>query len=134
LQPTKKGRSVCVSFFFFGRWPKLQTKHVIDNNRAACTATTQAPQRQRSAWPPLTTLKAHQGSRYGSWVSPTAPKAQLARPPQSCTKMDSSGSGKSLFFLPQLSQKFTFPPSTSKPDKPPPLTFQTVHFTSLERF
>jgi hypothetical protein len=41
---------------------------------------------------------------------------------------------KSLFFLPQLSQKFTFPPLTSKPDKPPPSTFQTVHFTSLERF
>jgi hypothetical protein len=41
---------------------------------------------------------------------------------------------KSLFFLPQLSQKFTFPPSTSKPDKSPPSTFQTVHFTSLERF
>jgi hypothetical protein len=42
--------------------------------------------------------------------------------------------GKSLFFLLQLSLKSAFPPSTSKPDKPHPSTFQTVHFTSLTRF
>jgi hypothetical protein len=42
--------------------------------------------------------------------------------------------GKSLFLLLQLSLKSAFPPSTSKPDKPPPSTFQTVHFTFLERF
>jgi hypothetical protein len=42
--------------------------------------------------------------------------------------------GKSLLFLSQLSQKSNFPSSTLKPGKPPPSTFQTVHFTSLERF
>jgi hypothetical protein len=36
--------------------------------------------------------------------------------------------------LPQLSTKSTFPPLTLKPDKPPPSTIQTVHFTSLEWF
>jgi hypothetical protein len=42
--------------------------------------------------------------------------------------------GKSLLFLPQFSQKFVFPPSTPKLGKSPLSTFQTVHFTSLERF
>jgi hypothetical protein len=42
--------------------------------------------------------------------------------------------GKSLLFLPQLSRKSVFPPSTPKPGKSPPLTFQTMHITSLERF
>ena len=42
--------------------------------------------------------------------------------------------GKSLFYLLQLSSKFGFPPTTIKPGISPPSTFQTVHFTSLERF
>ena len=42
--------------------------------------------------------------------------------------------GKSLFYLLQLSPKFGFPPTTIKPSISPPSTFQTVHFTSLERF
>ena len=42
--------------------------------------------------------------------------------------------GKSLFYLLQLSPKFGFPPTTIKPGISPPSTFQTVHFTSLERF
>jgi hypothetical protein len=41
---------------------------------------------------------------------------------------------KSLLFLLQLSRKSAFPPSTLKSDKPPPSTFQTVHFISPKRF
>ena len=42
--------------------------------------------------------------------------------------------GKSLFYLLQLSSKFSFPPTTIKSGISPPSTFQTVHFTSLEQF
>jgi hypothetical protein len=38
---------------------------------------------------------------------------------------------KSLLFLPQLSRKYVFPPSTPKLSKSHPSTFQTVHFNSL---
>jgi hypothetical protein len=41
---------------------------------------------------------------------------------------------KKSTFPPQLSRKSVFPPSTLKPGKSPPSTFQTVYFTSLERF
>ena len=52
--------------------------------------------------------------------------------PNKCSILQKKG--KSLFYLLQLSLKFGFPPTTIKPGISPPLTFQTVHFTSLERF
>jgi hypothetical protein len=42
--------------------------------------------------------------------------------------------GKSPFYLPKLSSKFSFPPWTRKPDKPRSSIFKTIHFTSLTLF
>jgi hypothetical protein len=39
---------------------------------------------------------------------------------------------KKTTFPPQLLQKFAFPTRKPKPGKPPPSSFQTVCFTSLE--
>jgi hypothetical protein len=41
---------------------------------------------------------------------------------------------KKSTFPPPIFRKVCFSPSTLKPGKPPPSTFQTMHFTSLERF
>ena len=54
--------------------------------------------------------------------------------PTGLATVASFSQGKSLFYLLQLSPKFGFPPTTIKPGISPPSTFQTVHFTSLERF